>query len=105
MNNPPTRPKLSRNVWATSITSFLTDVSSEMINNLLPLFLANILGASTAVIGLIEGIAEMTASFLKGFSGWLSDKLNNRKWLAPLAMGYPRVPNPFSMWLAHGAVF
>lgn len=51
MNNPPTRPKLSRNVWATSITSFLTDVSSEMINNLLPLFLANILGASTAVIG------------------------------------------------------
>lgn len=91
----PNRSKISRNVWATSITSFLTDVSSEMINNLLPLFLANILGASTAIIGLIEGIAEMTASFLKGFSGWLSDKLDNRKWLATSGYALSALAKPF----------
>lgn len=93
--NTSNRPQISRNVWATSITSFLTDISSEMINNLLPLFLANILGASTAIIGLIEGIAEMTASFLKGFSGWLSDKLNHRKWLATSGYALSAFVKPF----------
>lgn len=73
---------LSRNVWAASITSFLADVSSDMILNLLPLFLANILGVRTSVIGLIEGVAEATASLLKLVSGWLSDRLGSRKWLA-----------------------
>jgi MFS family permease len=76
-----TRPRLSRNVWIVTATSFLTDVSSEMIFNLLPLFLANVLGASTGIIGLIDGIAEATASVLKVFSGWLSDRLGQRKWL------------------------
>src|SRR5436190_23155621 len=75
------RPTLSRNVWIVTATSFLTDVSSEMIFNLLPLFLANVLGASTGIIGLIDGIAEATASVLKVFSGWLSDRLGQRKWL------------------------
>lgn len=92
-SSPKFRP--SRNIWATTITSFLTDVSSEMINNLLPLFLANVLGVSTNIIGLIEGIAEMTASFLKGFSGWLSDKLGNRKWLAVLGYGLSAFAKPF----------
>ncbi len=87
--------KPSRNIWATTVTSFLTDVSSEMINNLLPLFLANVLGVSTSIIGLIEGIAEMTSSFLKGFSGWLSDKLGNRKWLAVLGYGLSAFAKPF----------
>ena len=91
----PHPPKIPRNVCVTSITSFLTDVSSEMINNLLPLFLANILGASTALIGLIEGIAEMTASFLKGFSGWLSDKLDNRKGLATSGYALSALAKPF----------
>ncbi|MBE2195476.1 MAG: MFS transporter, partial [Anaerolinea sp.] len=53
---------LPRNIWVVTATSFLTDISSEMIFNLLPLFLKNVLGAQTAVIGLIEGIAETTAS-------------------------------------------
>ena len=66
-------------------TSFLTDISSEMIVYLIPLFLANILGVRTAVIGLIDGIAETTASLLKIYSGALSDKLGNRKWLAVIA--------------------
>ena len=48
--------KLPRNVWIVAITSFMTDVSSEMIINTLPLFLKNVLGVKTSVIGLIEGI-------------------------------------------------
>jgi len=87
--------RLTRNVWVTTITSFLTDVSSEMINNLLPLFLANVLGVSMAVIGLIEGIAEMTSSFLKAFSGWLSDKIGNRKWLAVAGYAISACAKPF----------
>src|SRR3989304_8551183 len=72
---------LPRNVWVVTATSFLTDISSEMVINLIPLFLANVLGVRTGVIGLIEGIAETTASLLKVFSGWLSDRLGPRQWL------------------------
>ncbi len=78
--------KLPRNIWAVTATSFLTDVSSEMVFNLLPLFLANVLGAKTAVIGLIEGLAESTASLLKIISGRLSDKWHTRK--NPTILGY-----------------
>lgn len=71
--------RLPRNVWIMSITSLLNDVSSEMLLNVLPFFLANILGVRTAVIGLIEGVAETTASLLKIVFGALSDKLRKRK--------------------------
>ena len=57
--------KLSRNVWILTLTSFLTDVSSEMILNLIPLFLVGVLGVRTSVVGLIEGVAETTASLMK----------------------------------------
>ncbi len=70
---------ISRNVLVLGIGSFLTDISSEMIYPVLPLFLANVLGAPKSVIGLIEGIAESTASLLKVFSGWLSDRLGRKK--------------------------
>ncbi len=63
---------LPRNVWVVALTSFLTDVSNEMVLDLLPLFSANVLWVRTNMIGLIEGIAETTASLLKIFSGWLS---------------------------------
>ncbi len=66
---------LPRNVWAVSATSFLMDISSEMVINILPLFMANVLGLKTYLIGVIEGVAEATASLLKLFSGWLSDKV------------------------------
>jgi len=65
-----------------TLTSFLTDVSSEMVFNLLPIFLFNVLGARTGLIGVIEGVAETTASLLKMVSGWLSDRLRRRKALA-----------------------
>jgi MFS family permease len=85
---------LPRNVWAVSLTSFFMDISSEMIVNILPLFLANVLGVRTNVIGLIEGLAESTASLLKVFSGWFSDKLRARKWLAVSGYGLSTLVKP-----------
>ena len=75
-----------KNVFVAGLVSFFMDVSSEMIYPLVPLFLSNVLGVNKSVIGLIEGIAESTASLLKVFSGWFSDRIGNRKWL--MAMGY-----------------
>jgi MFS family permease len=91
----PALRSLPRNVWIVTITSFLTDISSEMVLNLVPLFLANVLGVQTSVIGLIEGIAESTASVLKVFSGWLSDKLGRRKWLTVLGYTLSSFSKPF----------
>jgi len=76
----------NKNVTIAGLVSFFMDVSSEMIYPLVPLFLANVLGASKSTIGLIEGIAESTASLLKTFSGICSDRIGNRKWL--MAIGY-----------------
>ncbi|MFN8371822.1 MAG: MFS transporter [Anaerolineae bacterium] len=86
---------LPRNVWIVTITSFLTDISSEMVFNLLPLFLANVLGVKTNIIGLIEGIAETTASLLKVYSGWLSDRMGQRKWLTVAGYGLSSLAKPF----------
>jgi len=77
---------LPRNVLALSAVSLLNDTSSEIIYPLLPAFLALSLGASPFAIGLIEGFAESVASLLKLFSGYLSDKFNNRK--LPVLLGY-----------------
>ena len=70
------------------------DVSSEMIYPLVPLFLANTLGVNKSVIGLIEGIAESTASLLKIFSGWFSDRIGNRKWLMAAGYGISTLSRP-----------
>ena len=86
---------LPRNVWAVSLTSFFMDISSEMVINILPLFLSNVLGVKTNVIGLIEGVAEATASLLKVFSGWLSDRLRARKWLAVGGYALSALAKPF----------
>lgn len=71
--------KLPRNVWVMGFVSFFNDISSEMIYPIVPIFLKTVLGAPATVIGLIEGIAESTASLLKMISGWLSDHLKKRK--------------------------
>ncbi|OJX40482.1 MAG: MFS transporter [Chloroflexi bacterium 44-23] len=86
---------LPRNVWAVSLTSFFMDISSEMVINILPLFLSNVLGVKTNVIGLIEGVAEATASILKLFSGWLSDKIGGRKWPAVIGYAISALSKPF----------
>jgi MFS family permease len=84
------------------------DISSEMVINILPLFLFNVLGVRISVIGLIEGIAESTASLLKLFSGWFSDKLGARKWLAVAGYGISALTKPFfyvaNTWMAVAAV-
>ena len=73
------RPRLGRNVLGLGAVSFFTDVSTEMIYPLLPVFLAGVLGANASFIGAIEGAAETTASLLKLLSGWWSDKISTRK--------------------------
>jgi MFS family permease len=77
---------ISTNVWAMGVVSFLTDFSTEMIYPLLPLFLTRTLGASVGFVGVLEGLAESTASVLKLFSGWWTDRLGVRKPI--VAAGY-----------------
>jgi len=73
------KDKLSKNVIVLGLVSFFNDFASEMVYPIVPIFLTSVLGAPIALVGLIEGIAESTASLLKVFSGWLSDKLQKRK--------------------------
>lgn len=95
---PITRPGLfagvGRNVAALGLVSLLTDVGSEMIYPLLPVFLTVTLGLGTAAVGLIEGVAESTASFLRLVSGWLSDRLGRRKALVVCGYGVSALTRP-----------
>lgn len=70
------------NIVILGLTSLLTDISTEMVYPLLPMFITQTLGASPAILGLIEGIAESVASLLRVFSGYISDRLGRRKPLA-----------------------
>lgn len=81
-------------VWALGFVSLLMDVSSEMIHALLPLYMVGVLGTSVLAVGLIEGIAEATASVVKVFSGSLSDRLGRRKLLAALGYGLGALTKP-----------
>lgn len=82
--------------------SFFTDVSTEMIYPLLPVFLASVLGANASFIGAIEGTAETVASLLKLVSGWWSDKVGSRKILVVIGYGIATVVRPFTA-MAHTA--
>ena len=81
-------------VWALGFVSMLMDISSEMIHALLPIYLVSVLGASMVTVGVIEGIAEATASITKIFSGALSDWLGKRKWLAAIGYGLAAFTRP-----------
>jgi MFS family permease len=81
-------------VWALGLVSMLMDVSSEMIHALLPIYLVTVLGASTLTVGIIEGIAEATASITKIFSGALSDWLGKRKIIVVLGYGLAAFTKP-----------
>lgn len=78
--------RLPAGIWALGLVSMLMDISSEMIHALLPVYLVTVLGASALTVGVIEGIAEATASITKVFSGALSDRLGRRKPL--VLLGY-----------------
>lgn len=75
------------NVIILGIVSLLTDISTEMVYPLIPLYLVSKLGASPSIVGIIEGIAESTASILRVFSGYISDLVGRRKPLAILGYG------------------
>jgi MFS family permease len=89
-----THGRLPRTVWALGFTSLFMDVSSELIHGLLPIFLTVTLGASAAVLGLVEGIAEAAAHVARVFSGWLSDTLQRRKALAVAGYGLAAITKP-----------
>jgi MFS family permease len=94
MNDPHPRPTLGRNVIALGVVSFLTDVSSEMIYPLLPVFLTAVLGADAAFVGAIEGAAETTAALLKLASGWWSDRVRRRKPLVVIGYAIASIARP-----------
>jgi MFS family permease len=85
---------LERNVFWAGVVSFFMDVSSEMVYSLVPIFLSSVLGVNKSLIGLIEGIAETTASMLKMVAGWLSDKLGRRKPLMLFGYGISSLSRP-----------
>jgi len=90
---------LNPNVFFLGIVSMLTDVSSEMIFTLVPLFLSNVLRAPTTIIGLIGGLSESTDAIFRIFSGWFSDRIGKRKLPAVLGYSISTVAKPF-MYLA-----
>ena len=98
--------KIPRGVWMLGFVSLFMDLSSEMIHAVLPLFVVGTLGASAALLGLLEGIAEATAQISKLFSGVLSDRWQNRKHLALLGYGMATVVKPlFPLATSLSAVF
>ena len=78
-DRPLLKARIPKAVIALGVVSFLTDLSSEMIYPLLPIFLATVLGAGAVTLGLIEGVAESTASLLKVVSGIWTDRTQKRK--------------------------
>jgi len=85
--------KIDKNIFFTGLTSFFTDASTKMIYSVMPLFLLSI-GASKTAISLIEGIAESTASLLKIFSGYWSDKIGKNKLFMIIGYGITMIITP-----------
>lgn len=83
-----------RSVWALGFVSMFMDISTEMIHALLPLYMVTVLGTSVLAVGLIEGIAEATASIVKVFSGVISDHFGKRKLLAVVGYGLGALTKP-----------
>jgi len=91
---------IPRNVWMLGFVSLLMDTSSESIHALLPLYMVGTLGASTLLVGIVEGFAEATALVVKVFSGYWSDKTRRRKPLVLLGYGIAALSKfAFPLWL------
>lgn len=93
---------MPRTVWALGFVSLFMDISSETIHGLLPLFLTATLGASVLMVGIVDGVAEATASIVKVFSGYFSDRFRRRKPLILAGYGLGALSKPFFA-LAGGA--
>jgi MFS family permease len=94
---------VSRNVFSLGWVSFLTDVSTDMIFNVFPLFLSHVLGVGATFIGLIEGLGDSAATVLKVVSGWASDRLGRRKRLTTSGYILSTVAKPFLLIATSGA--
>ncbi len=88
------KARLPRAIWALGFVSLLMDVSSELIHSLLPLFVVTTLGASTVLLGVLEGAAEAIASISKMFSGAISDWIGKRKIIVIIGYGLSAVTKP-----------
>ncbi|HXH64408.1 MAG TPA: MFS transporter [Mariprofundaceae bacterium] len=103
---PEARGSLPSGIWALGLVSLCMDTSSELIHSLLPVFMASVLGASMATIGIIEGVAEATAAITRIFSGVFSDWLGKRKALVVLGYGLSTLTKPiFPLATSIGWVF
>lgn len=91
----------SRNIFFLGLVSFFTDISSEMIFTLVPLFLVNVLGAAPLLVGLVGGISDSTEALLKIYSGRLADKTRRHKALALIGYGVSTVAKPFMYMAGH----
>ncbi len=85
---------IPRTVWALGLVSLFMDLSSELVHSLLPVFMTTVLGASMLAVGIVEGVAEATASVVKLASGWLSDRLGRRKPLVVFGYGLAALSKP-----------
>lgn len=90
----PVRKHLPASAWTLGLVSLLMDFSSECIHSLLPMLLVGPLGAGMSQVGLIEGLAEATASFTKIGSGWLSDRMPRRRPLVLAGYGLAALSKP-----------
>lgn len=95
------KPDNEKNVKLLAFTSFFNDIASETTLRLLPLYLSHVLGASASVIGLIEGIAESTATLTKLLSGWLSDRFPRRKPFVVAGYALSGLTKPFLIFANH----
>lgn len=86
---------LSRNTFLLAVASLFSDVSTEMLYPVLPVFLTETIGAKPAILGLIEGIAQALQNIIQGFSGWLADKLKRRKPVALFGYFLSALSKPF----------
>ncbi len=86
--------KIPRTVWILGFVSLFTDFASEMLYPVTPLFLSVTLGASMSLIGLIEGIAEVTAGLMKGYFGFLSDKIQKRSLFVKIGYSLSAIAKP-----------
>src|SRR4051812_28165274 len=86
---------LTRNSVFLAIASLFSDISTEMLYPILPVYLIQNLKASGSIVGLIEGIAQATQNIVQGFSGWLSDKIQRRKPIALIGYLLSAISKPF----------
>ncbi|MCH7517339.1 MAG: MFS transporter [Bacteroidetes bacterium] len=88
------KKRIPRQVIILGLISLFTDIASEMLYPITPIFLTAVLGSSMAVVGIIEGIAEVTSAFLKGYFGNLSDKIGRRSIFIVLGYGLSALAKP-----------